>query len=46
MIAPHGNLLALLVNHYYPQHGYEFWKALTNPDLYSLTVQPDASTKL
>jgi 2,3-bisphosphoglycerate-dependent phosphoglycerate mutase len=46
VIATHGNLLALLVNHYFPHQGYQFWKALTNPDVYCLAVQPDGDSEL
>jgi 2,3-bisphosphoglycerate-dependent phosphoglycerate mutase len=46
VIGSHGNLVALLVNHYLPHHGHGFWKALTNPDVYRLAVSPNGSIEL
>lgn len=38
-IGTHGNLLALILNHYDPTYDYEFWKELTIPDIYQLTFR-------
>ena len=35
-LATHGNLLALVLQHYDPDVDYEFWRALTMPDIYTL----------
>jgi 2,3-bisphosphoglycerate-dependent phosphoglycerate mutase len=34
--ATHGNLLALVLNGFDPAFGYEFWRALSFPDIYRL----------
>jgi 2,3-bisphosphoglycerate-dependent phosphoglycerate mutase len=36
-LSTHGNLLALVLQHYDPSVDYPFWKALTMPDVYSLS---------
>lgn len=33
-ISTHGNLMALILNHYDPDVSYEFWTRLTMPDIY------------
>ncbi|NBD35056.1 MAG: histidine phosphatase family protein [Chloroflexi bacterium] len=37
-LATHGNLLALVLHHYDPHVDYEFWRALTMPDIYTLEL--------
>jgi 2,3-bisphosphoglycerate-dependent phosphoglycerate mutase len=37
-LATHGNLLALLLQHFDPSINYAFWKSLTMPDIYRLKV--------
>lgn len=37
-IVTHGNLLALLLRHFDPRVGYAEWQALTNPDVFRVTV--------
>jgi broad specificity phosphatase PhoE len=32
----HGNLLALILNHFDPDIGYDFWSRLSMPDIYCL----------
>ena len=44
VLATHGNLLALLMNHYDPSVGFDRWNALSSPDIYR--VNPDASTEV
>lgn len=39
----HGNLLALLLQHFDPRHGFDTWQALTNPDLYRITIVPEGA---
>ena len=36
VISTHGNLLALILQYYKEKIDYEFWKALTMPDIYAL----------
>jgi 2,3-bisphosphoglycerate-dependent phosphoglycerate mutase len=53
VLGTHGNLLALIVNGFWPCCGYDFWQALTMPDLYRLDLdtsndntQPSGLTRL
>ncbi|WP_318240746.1 histidine phosphatase family protein [Sporosarcina gallistercoris] len=36
VVVTHGNLLALLLNHYDKQFSFDEWKNLSNPDVYLL----------
>ena len=45
-LATHGNLLALILQHYDPALGYEFWQALTMPDVYRLSLGPQGATNI
>ncbi len=36
LIVTHGNIMTLLLNHFNHEIGFEEWKALKNPDLYSI----------
>ncbi|HLQ83400.1 MAG TPA: histidine phosphatase family protein [Pseudogracilibacillus sp.] len=36
VIVTHGNLMALLLNHYNKQFGFNEWANLSNPDIYLL----------
>lgn len=45
LIGTHGNLLALTLAHYHPQVGYEFWRALSMPDVYQLEVHAGGEVK-
>lgn len=38
VLATHGNLLALVLQHYDPSVGFEFWSALAMPDVYRLRL--------
>jgi 2,3-bisphosphoglycerate-dependent phosphoglycerate mutase len=42
VIATHGNLMALVLQHFDPGVNYAFWQALTMPDVYELRVEGDA----
>jgi 2,3-bisphosphoglycerate-dependent phosphoglycerate mutase len=44
VISTHGNLLALILNHFEPSIGYPFWTSLTMPDVYRLA--PDRGSEL
>lgn len=39
VVATHGNLLALVLNGFKPNVGFEFWRRLTFPDVYELRFQ-------
>jgi 2,3-bisphosphoglycerate-dependent phosphoglycerate mutase len=39
VIGTHGNLLALILNHFNRELGYSFWSSLTMPDIYSLDIR-------
>jgi 2,3-bisphosphoglycerate-dependent phosphoglycerate mutase len=39
VVATHGNLLALILNGLKPTFGFDFWRALTFPDVYELRFQ-------
>jgi len=34
IIVTHGHLMALLINHFQNESGFEQWRNLTNPDVY------------
>lgn len=38
IIVTHGNLMALLLNHYDRQFGFDKWAGLSNPDIYLLKL--------
>ncbi len=43
VIATHGNLLALILQHYDPSVNFTFWQSLTMPDVYQLQVDQRTS---
>ena len=49
VLSTHGNFLAVLMQHFDPAIDYHFWKAMTFPDIYSLTIahpEPPLITRL
>jgi len=38
VVVTHGNLLSLIIKHYDKQFGFEEWKRLSNPDIYTMTI--------
>jgi 2,3-bisphosphoglycerate-dependent phosphoglycerate mutase len=46
VIGTHGNLLALILNHYDRSLGYDFWSAMTMPDIYSLELVGSGEVKI
>lgn len=38
-VVTHGNLMALILQHFEHTNGFETWKALTNPDVFLLTFE-------
>jgi 2,3-bisphosphoglycerate-dependent phosphoglycerate mutase len=43
VVVTHGNLLALLLRHLDGTSGFAAWEALTNPDVFSVTVSSSAA---
>ncbi len=39
VVSTHGNLLALILQHFDPSVDFEFWQALTMPDIYYLQIE-------
>lgn len=39
VLSTHGNLLALVLQHFDPRIDYAFWQALTMPDIYELRIE-------
>ena len=37
-VATHGNLLALILQHFDTSIGFDFWRSLSMPDIYQLTI--------
>lgn len=46
VISTHGNLLALMLNGLDGSYGYDFWRALSFPDIYRLTFDGDTLAKV
>ena len=46
VLATHGNLLALLLQHFEPSIDFAFWKSLTMPDVYKLGVSADGEVAI
>ena len=44
VVVTHGNLMTLLLRHFDERFGFEAWAALTNPDVYLVTVSGSEST--
>jgi 2,3-bisphosphoglycerate-dependent phosphoglycerate mutase len=40
VISSHGNLLAVLLQHFDSSIDYHFWKMMTFPDIYQLRISP------
>jgi 2,3-bisphosphoglycerate-dependent phosphoglycerate mutase len=40
-VVTHGNLLALILNHYDRNFGFEHWRSLSNPDVFELSLTKD-----
>jgi 2,3-bisphosphoglycerate-dependent phosphoglycerate mutase len=46
VVSTHGNLLALIVQHFQPSVGFSFWESLTMPDIYGLDIRKNAPASL
>ena len=47
VVASHGNIMTLILQHFDPSLGYDFWKGLTMPDVYRFDpVDLAATTRL
>jgi 2,3-bisphosphoglycerate-dependent phosphoglycerate mutase len=44
VLSTHGNLMALVLQHYDPLIDYSFWRALTMPDVYELRIEDAESS--
>jgi 2,3-bisphosphoglycerate-dependent phosphoglycerate mutase len=44
VVVTHGNLLALLLQHFDTGYDFEAWQRLTNPDVFAVRVQEDTAT--
>lgn len=40
-IVTHGNLLSLIIRNFNKDFGFQDWKALSNPDVFELNIEPD-----
>ena len=43
VVGTHGNLLALILQHYDPSVSFAFWQSLAMPDVYRLSFAPDGT---
>jgi len=46
VVGTHGNLLALILQHYDPSIGFAFWQRLAMPDVYRLGFAPDGTPSI
>lgn len=46
VVGSHGNLIALILQHWFPPVDHAFWSRLTMPDIYTLTLRDDSSPEL
>lgn len=42
VLGTHGDIMTLMLNHYNPQYGYEFWQSTSMPDIYKLKFEGKA----
>ena len=45
-IGTHGNIMALMLNYYDKRYDYAFWRKLSMPDIYRLTVEQEALVEI
>lgn len=41
VLGTHGNLMALMLQHFLPSCDYDFWQALSMPDIYRLSIKDE-----
>ena len=46
VVGSHGNLLALILQHWFPSVDHAFWNRLTMPDIYTLTLRDEGPPEL
>lgn len=46
VVGSHGNLLALILQHWFPSVDHAFWSRLTMPDIYTLTLRDEGPPEL
>ena len=44
VLVTHGNLMSLILKHFDDSIGFQDWKSLSNPDVYTLTIENNEST--
>jgi 2,3-bisphosphoglycerate-dependent phosphoglycerate mutase len=44
VLVTHGNLMSLILKHFDDSIGFQDWKSLSNPDVYTLTIENNGST--
>jgi len=44
VVVTHGNLLTLILRSFEPQHGFQTWEGLSNPDVYCIMIHGDRVT--
>lgn len=44
ILVTHGNMMGLLLKRFEEAYGFEEWKALSNPDVYVLTIEGEKAT--
>lgn len=46
VIASHGNLAALVLQHFDPTIGFDFWQSMTMPDIYRLDISAASTSSI
>jgi 2,3-bisphosphoglycerate-dependent phosphoglycerate mutase len=46
VLSTHGNLMALVIQHFDPEIDFAFWKSLTMPDVYRLDIQQEGIVQI
>lgn len=46
VVVSHGRLMALMLKHFAPHYGFNEWRALTNPDVFSIELYADNTSSL
>lgn len=46
VVGSHGNMLALILQHWFPSVDHTFWSRLTMPDIYTLTLHDESPPEL
>jgi 2,3-bisphosphoglycerate-dependent phosphoglycerate mutase len=46
VVGSHGNLIALILQHWFPSVEHAFWSRLSMPDIYTLTLRDEGPPEL